>query len=127
MIAGVDEVEAMLDETQIQADVLGSLQPWGPFILRNEVVTHQYLAEHRWLHQPLRETYRKIAEYFPDSEISLELVNDPEIIDTTEIVAWISTHLDIDEAFDRLQRLDNEWFLNVLDQFRNQFTINLDF
>lgn len=86
-----------------------------------------YLARYSFLREPLRDAYYKITEFFPGSDIFLELAQDPESEEDPSVIAWISTSLDADEAFEQLRKFDQDWFLSALSQFRGKFSINVDF
>ena len=51
----------------------------------------------------------------PNPQVMLEVVRDPEAERSEQLFAYILTSLDTDEALDRLDRLDEEWFLDQFD------------
>jgi len=59
------------------------------------------------------EAYGKIREYFPSAKLILEVVADPEADKEKELVIFIRTNLPPDEALDRLELLDRNWWLDA--------------
>jgi len=59
--------------------------------------------------------------------VVLEVVSDPEVEDMDELFAYILTSFPVDEALARLAKLDEEWFLDQLDQVGGRFNFNLEF
>ena len=75
----------------------------------------------------LLKAYRKIREYFPYSRIFLEVVTDPEAVGDSQLVVFIATDFDPDEADERFERFDEDWWLDALDQAKGMLCINLEF
>ena len=86
-----------------------------------------FLDRHPFLVQLLLEAYDRIGNYFPQSQVFLEVVSDPEAEGLEELFAYILTSLPVDEALARLDKLDQEWFLDQLDRIGGQFNFNLEF
>lgn len=72
----------------------------------------EFLAKYPFIMPVLLEAPDKIKHYFPDSKLFLEVVPDPEIIDWVSLVLSIHTTLDPDDAVDRQNQLDTDWWLN---------------
>jgi len=69
-----------------------------------------------------------LQKYFgPAPQVTLEVVSDPEVEGVEELFAYILTSLPVDEALARLDRLDEEWFLDQLDRVGGRFNFNLEF
>jgi len=74
------------------------------------------------------EAYSKIADYFgPYPQISLEVVTDPEVADGHELVAFILTNLPPHEALNRLERFDEDWWLEASHKAEGNLCIHLEF
>ncbi len=76
----------------------------------------------------LLEAHVYLQKYFgPDPRVTLEVVSDPEVEGMDELFAYIVTTLSVDEALARLDRLDEEWFLDQIDRVDGRFNFNLEF
>jgi hypothetical protein len=82
------------------------------YTLREPQQVWEFLAKYPFLVPVLLEAPEKIKQYFPDSKLFLEVVPDPEIIDWVPLVLSINTTLDPDDAVDRQNQLDKDWWLN---------------
>ena len=84
------------------------------FTYRRPQEVKELLAAHPYLASLLMEAYGKINECFgSQTEIVLELVSDPEADDDRELFAFIQTNLSPEAALERLDRLDQEWWLDA--------------
>lgn len=63
----------------------------------------------------------------PNPQVVLEIVVDPESEDSEELFANIRTSLPVEEALERLNQLDDVWFLAQLGQTGGRFNFNLEF
>jgi hypothetical protein len=59
----------------------------------------------------------------PDPQVALEVVSDPEAESVDELFAYIVTSLPVDEALARLDRLDEDWFLDQLDSWPDRIRV----
>ena len=92
-----------------QADI-EALEQLYTFRGRTEIL--EFLTQHPFLVPVLLEAPEKIHQYFPDSQLFLEVIPDPEIIDYVLLVLSILINLDPNDAVDRLHQLDKDWWLN---------------
>lgn len=60
----------------------------------------------------------QICHYFPDAELFLELVTDPESVDDARLELAICMKLNPDEAVDKLSEFQDNWWLNLSDKIR---------
>jgi len=105
------------------------------YIFRGQTEVVQFLEAHPFLVPLLLEAYGKIKTYFSDAQLFLKVVADPEAIDDNletlddhkELVIFIATDLDPDKAIDRLNQLDENWWLDVSDQAEGKLNIHLEF
>lgn len=86
-----------------------------------------YLDENSNLEYLLLEAHDKIKEVFPEERLSLRVASDPEIVGWRRLVIDIHTKLDADEAFDKLNILDNDWWLDTVATISNDLDINIEF
>ncbi len=88
----------------------------------------KFLAAHPFLEPLLVETYDKIGNYFgPQPEVVLEVVADPEADDDRELFTFIRTSLPPQEALEKLDQLDENWWLDAGDQADGKLCIHLEF
>ena len=59
-------------------------------------------------------------------DIVLEVMTDPDHDGFEELVAWIQSNDDVDEGLEKLERFDDEWFLDHLDFVGNNFSFNIE-
>jgi hypothetical protein len=98
------------------------------YIFRRPEEVSEFLEAHPFLVPLLEEVHEKIAQYFgPTSEVVLEVVTDPEAVDDRELFAFIRTSLPPDEALGKLDRLDQEWWLDESDRAENNLCIHVEF
>jgi hypothetical protein len=76
----------------------------------------------------LLEAFPYLEKHFGSSpHVELEVIRDPEIGRTGELIASILTPLSVDDAQARLDGLDDEWFLDELDRVDGLFNFSLEF
>ena len=85
------------------------------------------LEKYPFLVSLLLEAYVEVGNYFPHSRVFLEVFDDPEVEGMDKLFAYIRTPLPVDEALARLDKLDEEWFLDQLDRAAGRFNFNLEF
>ena len=113
----------------------GGLKPESPFetiaqnfILRQPSHILEFIDSHPFLESLLLETYRAVSKHFgPSPRIALELMHDPEVPDASELIAFIQTHLSPDEVLEKLDQLEEDWWLDALERAGQEFSINLEF
>ena len=98
------------------------------FIIRRRSEVAKFLSASSFLFLFLPEAYERIRHYFGKSaQIILEVVTDPEAAGDRELVIFIRTNLSPDEAFERLERLGEEWWLDVPFNIRKKLCIDVEF
>lgn len=96
------------------------------FRRRDEVMS--FLKAYPFLVPLLEEAYGKIAEYFETfSSVVLEVITEPEAENDRELFAFIRTGLPVDEALARLERFDEEWWLEASDRAQGKLCIHVEF
>ncbi len=76
----------------------------------------------------LLDSYWEILRIFgAPTVVVLRVVSDPEVENWDELMAFIRTDLPPSEALDRLDHLDQEWFLGQNKEIRSVFNFNLEF
>jgi len=95
---------------------------------RDARTVHGFLRTHLQLVDVLLEASPYLDKHFgPNPHVVLEVLSDPEVEGADELIARIFTSLPVEEAMARLDRLDEEWFLDQLDRVSGMFNLNLAF
>lgn len=98
------------------------------YTFRQEIQVHRFLRAQPEIADFLLEAYEYLERYFgPSLQVDLEVVTDPEIECSEEMVGYIVTPLAVDDALAQLDKLDEVWFLNQLDRVGGRFNFNLEF
>lgn len=96
--------------------------------VRDQSKVGQFLEAHSFLIPALKVLHSKVRYYFGGQTTTmLEVIVDPEAMDDTQLFAFIQTHLLPDEAHDRLEQLDEQWWLDEMDKTRGKLSIHLEF
>ncbi len=98
------------------------------YVFRGQEEVLEFLERYPFLVSLLIETHSKIENYFElYPQVFLEVFTDPEAIDDRQLVASIRTNLTPNEVLDKLDRLDEEWWLDNMDRARGKFCIDVEF
>jgi hypothetical protein len=98
------------------------------YTFRRQAKVSQFLEEFPFLVPLLVEAYSKFGHYFgPYPRAFLEIVTDPEAPDDHELFALIYTSLTPDEALDRLDRFDRDWWLDASQTTQGKLCIDVEF
>jgi len=84
------------------------------YSLQGKTAVIQFLDEYSFLIPLLLEAREKIDAYFPNPEISLEVITDPEAEGDYQLLASVSTNLTAEDAYRRLKEFDRAWWLDEL-------------
>lgn len=95
---------------------------------RNPVAVETYLARYPEIEGFIEAAWPALVECFDDSiEIVLELLTYPA--DETihkELVGWIQSTDDVDEGLAKLERFEDEWYLDHMAEVGNKFNFNIE-
>ena len=97
------------------------------YIIYNKEEVSDFLYRHQELFFIILEAEKQIRKYFLNDKLVLKIITDPEIANWENLMITIHTQLDVDQAFDRLKQLDNDWWLDVFAQVGNKLNIHIDF
>lgn len=87
-----------------------------------------FLAKHSFLEPLLDEARAEITNLFgPDTTSALELITDPESDGSKKLILYIRPNLTVDEACDRLNRFDRDWWLDEIPRANGLLTVDVDF
>jgi len=97
------------------------------YVLRNRKSVLSFLESHPLLVSLLIEAHQRIGGYFPHSRLVLEAMADPEYPADSELVIYVQTDTNPEEAFERLQQLDDDWWLHAVRQGQGLLCMNVEF
>jgi len=100
----------------------------GLYALRRESKVRRFLLIHSHLIDVLFEAHPFLQKYFgPNPRVELEVISYPDEAAYDELVGWIQSTDDVSEGLDKLERFEEDWFLDRLDQIGNRFNFNIEF
>lgn len=95
---------------------------------RNSLEIVDYLKTYPFLIELLVEAFPEIERFFGrNPRVVLKLVKDPDIEGEEQLFAYIHTTLSAEEALNRMNRLDEEWFLTQIHRTEEKFNLNIEF
>ena len=98
------------------------------YSFRNASAVRQFLEAHPNLIELLLEAYRYLQKHFGSiPQIVLELVTYPDETAYDELVAWIQSEDRVPEGLEKLEKFEDEWFLDHLTEIGNSFNFNIEF
>ncbi len=98
------------------------------YTFRKPQQVSSFLQAHSFLVPLLFEAYIQIEQHFRSNpQVFLQVVTDPEAADDRELFIFIGTNLPPDEALDRLDRLDEEWWFDAMDSSKGGLCIDVEF
>ncbi|MEK6284671.1 MAG: hypothetical protein AABO57_02915 [Acidobacteriota bacterium] len=96
------------------------------YSLRQPIQVRRFLGEHAFLVPLLVEAYDTATRYFAPLSYALEVIADPDSMDDQQLVLFLVLQLTPAEAFAKLQRFDNEWWLDAMDAAQGPLCISLE-
>jgi hypothetical protein len=113
---------ALPDAHELSA--ISELDAW--YIINDRDSVLGYLSRHPHLVPLLRDVVGAVQRFFPaGDELHLEAINDAETR-TEQLYVIITTALSREEAEARLDRFDEEWWLDALDRTNADLTIDVE-
>ncbi len=83
------------------------------YAVENPIESFQIIMEQEAIAPLILEAHSKIRELFPTERLGLEVKTDPEIANWRSLWIAIYTKLEVDEAFAKLNILDDSWWLEA--------------
>jgi len=96
------------------------------YSLRGQTAVAHILGRHPVLIPLLMEAREKLDVYFPNSEVSLEVIIDPETEGDYQLLAAVSTDSPAEDAYRRLKEFDRDWWLDEQGRSRGLLSISID-
>ena len=98
----------------------------GLYSLKGKAAVIQFLDEYPFLIPLLLEARKNIRAHFPNSEVSLEVIVDPEAEDDDQLLASVSTSLGAEDVYRRLKEFDRAWWLDALGRSQGLLCISVN-
>jgi hypothetical protein len=95
--------------------------------LDNTVEIVKYLSEKSYLIFWLLQANQQIREVFPHEQLLLRVAFDPDITGWKRLIIVIQTNIHVDEAFDKLKIIDNNWWLEASSEIGRDLDIHIEF
>jgi hypothetical protein len=70
---------------------------------------------------------KPIRDYFPTETLFLEVMTDPDEVGEKELVIYICTGLKPEEAIEKLDRLDENWWLDASTISESKLLIQVEY
>ena len=96
------------------------------YSLRKPLQVRRFLGEHAFLVPLLVAAYDVATRYFAPVSLALEVIADPDSMDDQQLVLFVVLQFTPAEAFAKLQRFDNEWWLDAMDAAQGHLCISLE-
>ncbi|MDQ1261953.1 MAG: hypothetical protein QG575_1134 [Euryarchaeota archaeon] len=97
------------------------------YTLKTAADVYDFIGNNPYLLPLLMEAYHRIRNYFPSEILFLEVVTDPDEIGDKQLVIYICTDLSPRDAIDKLDQLDDNWWLNASDASDSKLLIQVEY
>lgn len=116
---------SLVERKTLNSRLLSKLS--NKYVLRKSLAVISFIEEHQELVYLLDEAYEEIRKYFSSEDLRLELVSDPEIAEDQQLFVYIFTALPVTDALKKLDKFDEQWWLDRLDSANGLLNFNLRF
>lgn len=97
------------------------------YTFRGKTEILKFLDKYPFLVAVLLEAPKKIRQYFPDSQLFLEVVLDVEIIDLVLLILSIRINIDPNDAVNQLNQMDMNWWVHTPYEVRKNVCTLLEY
>jgi hypothetical protein len=97
------------------------------YTFRNQPEVLGFIRDNSFLTPLLFEAWNVIRKYFPSDLLFLEVYQDLESPNSSQLIIFIATSLKAQAAGQALDKIDQEWWLNNFERARGKLAINLEF
>ncbi len=115
-------VETRSATTRVREFELDAIERF--FVVDDRSAVRSFVIQRPFLVPLLFEAYQEISLYFGNASLQLKLITDPED-DSRRLTVTIMTSLSPDDAVERLQQLDEQWWLDALGRTRGALSISI--
>lgn len=94
---------------------------------RNSEAVKDYLARYPKIENFIKAAWPALVECFEGPvDIVLEVLTYPDKSACEELVGWIQSNDNIDQGLEKLERFEDEWFLDHMAEIEHKFNFNLE-
>jgi hypothetical protein len=98
------------------------------YILKDYRGVSEFLETYPFLVPLLTEVFIKIQHYFePYPQVFLDVIKEPEFPNDVRLAVFIRTNLSPEDALKKLDRLDQDWWLEAMIEAHGKLYIHLEF
>jgi hypothetical protein len=98
------------------------------FIIEDATTVNGFINSHTYLKELLIEASEEIKKYFPEAELILEVISDPESDENSdELVLSILTDLEVRESIKRRNEFDRDWWLKNIRRTKGNLCIDIEY
>ncbi len=97
------------------------------YVFKDEYTVRAFIEKNPSLISILKEIYANILRYFPQSQIRLNIFSDPDITGSDELAATVITSMSPEEALEKLNQFDENWWLDAMSSINGKISINVEF
>jgi len=96
------------------------------YTFRHPIQVRSFLNEYAFLIPLLDAAHDAAIRYFAPVSLALEVIADPDSTDDQQLVLFVVLQDTPAEAFANLQRFDDEWWLDAIDEAQGRLCISLE-
>jgi hypothetical protein len=119
-ITGQSMREALLEKIE-------RLESDGKYIFKPKASVTTFLLKHSYLLGLLDDAYLEIRRIFPNDPLYLEYFRDPENYKGNQLFIIVTTDLRGIDALNKLDELDDKWWMDNLDKAKRKLSITLGY
>jgi hypothetical protein len=94
---------------------------------RNPMAVEAYLTRHPEVVDFIEMAWPYLVSFFgQEIDVALEVLTYPEEAAHEELVGWVQWPGDVHEGLERLERFDDEWFLDHMTEVETKFNFNIE-
>lgn len=97
------------------------------YTFRDGMNVRAFLDRYPFLVSLLLEASPKINKYFPDKELALQVIIDPEAEKDKQLMVLIIETSSPDDVYEQLERFDNEWWIGAVNRAKGKLCIDVEF
>ncbi len=97
------------------------------YIVKNPIQVSAFLGSYPFFGKLLPSIKSKIETYFGDAPVYLEVTSDPEIPGDVILEVAISPLDEPAQALKKLRQLDQDWWLEAMDETQDKLDITLEY
>jgi hypothetical protein len=120
-------LEEYADWLKVFQNLCPDRQPEPKISYRNPMAVEAYLTRHPEVKDFIEVAWPNLVRFFGQAiDVVLEVLTYPEEAAHEELVGWVQWAGDVHEGLERLERFDDEWFLDHMAEVETKFNFNIE-